>query len=79
MYTLLRPNSLIPPWFSLADDSIQSKPWVPFPLRLGFWVPFVTLLLCGAIALEVALYFSNKYQGLFFFPTRSELGSSLLF
>ena len=37
--------------------------WVPTPLRTWFWVSYVCVLVAGAIALEVALHFSNKDDG----------------
>jgi len=42
---------------------MKVKPWVPYPLRPWFWVPFVCILVLGAIGLEVALHFSNKNNG----------------
>ncbi|KAF8262466.1 hypothetical protein EI94DRAFT_1602111 [Lactarius quietus] len=41
-------------------DGLQ---WVPLPLRTWFWVSYVCVLVAGAIALEVALHFSNKNDG----------------
>ncbi|KAK0438352.1 uncharacterized protein EV420DRAFT_1212338 [Desarmillaria tabescens] len=48
----------------LTDESgIVTKPWIPYPLRPWFWIPFVLLMILGAIGLEVALHFSNKNSG----------------
>ncbi|KAF4581395.1 hypothetical protein EYR40_002984 [Pleurotus pulmonarius] len=41
----------------------RSDTWVPLPLRTWFWLSLVIFLAGGAIALEVALHFSNKNQG----------------
>ncbi|KAF4581657.1 hypothetical protein EYR40_002668 [Pleurotus pulmonarius] len=41
----------------------RSDTWVPLPLRTWFWLSLVVFLAGGAIALEVALHFSNKNQG----------------
>ncbi|KDQ22240.1 hypothetical protein PLEOSDRAFT_1086950 [Pleurotus ostreatus PC15] len=50
-----------------SDDvdmkSDRSDTWVPLPLRTWFWLSLVVFLAGGAIALEVALHFSNKNQG----------------
>ncbi|KXN84108.1 hypothetical protein AN958_00433 [Leucoagaricus sp. SymC.cos] len=43
-------------------NSVDPK-WLPLPLRPWFWIPFVVLLVLGAIGLEVALHFSKKNQG----------------
>ncbi|KAG5637195.1 hypothetical protein H0H81_005408 [Sphagnurus paluster] len=45
------------------DINIDEKGWVPWPLRPYFWVPFVLILVLGAIGLEVGLHFSNKNHG----------------
>jgi hypothetical protein len=37
--------------------------WVPLPLRTWFWVTYVLVLAAGAVALEVALYYTKKYHG----------------
>ncbi|KAF8156670.1 hypothetical protein B0H34DRAFT_471221 [Crassisporium funariophilum] len=54
-------QKLSPPPFSPNHN--DSRTWVPWPLRPYFWVPFVVLMFCGAIGLEVALFLSNKHQG----------------
>ncbi len=40
--------------------------WIPIPLRTWFWVSYVCFLVAGAIALEVALRFSHKNNGISF-------------
>ncbi|KAF9521812.1 hypothetical protein CPB83DRAFT_921888, partial [Crepidotus variabilis] len=37
--------------------------WIPLPLRAFFWIPLVVFLTSGAVALEVALYYSRKNLG----------------
>jgi hypothetical protein len=56
---------LLSPPFSIgaAPKAGMEKPWIPFPLRPWFWIPFVVLLIGIAIGLEVALHISNKRQG----------------
>lgn len=54
--------------FYKASDETPIAPsdgsqWVPLPLRTWFWVSYVSVLVAGAIALEVALHFSNKNDG----------------
>ncbi|PBK94756.1 hypothetical protein ARMGADRAFT_1164356 [Armillaria gallica] len=52
------------PPVKLTDESGSvTKPWIPYPLRAWFWIPFVILMILGAIGLEVALHFSNKNSG----------------
>ncbi|KAJ7598615.1 hypothetical protein C8J56DRAFT_914511 [Mycena floridula] len=50
-------------------SAIDNNLWVPIPLRLWFWIPFVSILLLGAIGLEIAFHFSNKNQG---WPTKGD-------
>ncbi|THU96518.1 hypothetical protein K435DRAFT_797269 [Dendrothele bispora CBS 962.96] len=45
------------------ETRVRVKPYVPHPLRPWFWIPFVCILVLGAIGLEVALHFSNKNNG----------------
>jgi hypothetical protein len=54
---------LICTWLDEDKDGPGDPKWLPLPLRLWFWLPFVVILALGAIALEVALHFSNKNQG----------------
>ncbi|KAN0127235.1 Protein of unknown function (DUF3433) domain containing protein [Lactarius tabidus] len=49
--------------------------WVPLPLRTWFWVSYVCVLVAGAIALEVALHFSNKDDG---WPTKEDAQKGIL-
>ncbi|KII91113.1 hypothetical protein PLICRDRAFT_155954 [Plicaturopsis crispa FD-325 SS-3] len=53
------------PWNDIPPDNKHKieKGWVPVPLRTWFWVTLVVFMVGGAIALEVALHFSNKNQG----------------
>ncbi|KAH0581767.1 hypothetical protein J132_10903 [Termitomyces sp. J132] len=69
------------PDFTDKNPSAQVSPrvygdkdpdWVPWPLRPYFWIPFVIILVVGAVGLEVALHFSNKNQG---WPTKRDIGS----
>ncbi|KAG6809944.1 hypothetical protein H0H92_013993 [Tricholoma furcatifolium] len=55
-----------------AEPSLKDEGWVPWPLRLYFWIPLVIVLVVGAIGLEVALHFSNKNQG---WSTTGDIGS----
>lgn len=47
-----------------GEEEAEPK-WLPLPLRVYFWVPFVIALALGAIGLEVALHFSHTRQGAF--------------
>jgi hypothetical protein len=42
---------------------MQFKSWTPLPLRTWFWVIYIILLICVAVALEVALHYNRKSQG----------------
>ncbi|KAF5349143.1 hypothetical protein D9756_009317 [Leucocoprinus leucothites] len=44
------------------DSSVDLK-WLPLPLRLWFWIPFVLVRILGAIGLEMALHSNKKSQG----------------
>lgn len=33
--------------------------WIPWPLRWRFWVPLTTILIAGAIGLEVAYHITQ--------------------
>lgn len=50
------------PYEKEREGSVDLK-WLPVPLRMWFWIPFVVVLVLAAIGLEVALHFSNKNQG----------------
>lgn len=43
--------------------------WIPLPLRIWFWIPLVAFMVLTAIGLEVALYYSNKFDGNSFIST----------
>jgi hypothetical protein len=40
-----------------------AKGWVPVPLRAWFWIPLVTFMILLAIGLEIAVRYSNQYDG----------------
>ncbi|KAI0053224.1 hypothetical protein FA95DRAFT_1552731 [Auriscalpium vulgare] len=46
-----------------APQPEDNEFWVPTPLRAWFWIPYVCFLAAIAIALEVALHYSNKNRG----------------
>ncbi|KAF7761476.1 hypothetical protein Agabi119p4_9468 [Agaricus bisporus var. burnettii] len=52
-----------------GEEEAEPK-WLPLPLRVYFWVPFVVALALGAIGLEVALHFSHTRQG---WPTSGDI------
>ncbi|EIM82094.1 uncharacterized protein STEHIDRAFT_65902 [Stereum hirsutum FP-91666 SS1] len=49
--------------FSGATATTDQDAWTPTPLKTWFWVPFVCVLVAGAITLEVALSFSHRKHG----------------
>ncbi|KAF5380067.1 hypothetical protein D9615_006118 [Tricholomella constricta] len=65
-------EKILHPPDSPQDDTRQEKGWIPWPLRPYFWIPFVVILVAGAVGLEVALHFSNKNQG---WPTKWDIGT----
>jgi hypothetical protein len=44
-------------------ELMHFQSWTPLPLRMGFWLCYATILIAGAIALEVALYYNKKHNG----------------
>ncbi|KAF8986696.1 hypothetical protein BDQ17DRAFT_1436120 [Cyathus striatus] len=71
-YTDQKPVTLsYPPGAYPAETQVvYDHAWIPFPLRRRFWVPFIVILIGAALALEVALHFSNKNQG---WPTKGNI------
>ncbi|KAF8198632.1 hypothetical protein BJ912DRAFT_31550 [Pholiota molesta] len=58
-YNEKRTPAIVYPTTNVHD----AKNRIPLPLRPYFWVPLIIFLVAAAIALEVALHFSNKRQG----------------
>lgn len=41
----------------------EAKGWVPLPLQAWFWIPLVAFMILTAFCLEMALYYSNLFDG----------------
>jgi hypothetical protein len=79
--TTYPPDDKLPPWKDnrkgfgflvfhlhiLILSYYLGERWVPFPLRPWFWIPFLLSLVGTALALEVALHFTNENLGMYQF------------
>jgi hypothetical protein len=42
---------------------VEYRPWLPLPFKTWFWIPFMILMVAGAVGLEVALHLTKQHRG----------------